>query len=470
MKSILLKIILLFTILNANNIIISPLFYSSYRSLGGTLSTKNDRILLTGMGFVAKFESKNFNIDLDFYNNRFYGINQKPNEFSNEQGLSWWKTVDEQSNKKGDKFDFDVANIKIYYVNNNSELFLGKFNRHWGNGKSSLSISNKSPSFPQFGFNWNINSKLKFEYFHGSLRSLIIDSLNIDYYQGIGARSPNLNRFIVGHRIDIKIFKKLSIGVSEMVIYGIRNLDMMYNIPFVPFWSLQHYLGDLDNLQFNFDFIYHINENIDFYGSLLIDEWRPSLTFTDSERNWFAYQVGIKSKNILFNNDFTLIEYTWTDHRIYKHRFPINDFYNHGYPIGFWGGPHSEEFYINYNFNKFNLSFEIDYSTSKRGELSEEMLNNQYFNNQDDFERYTTNYESIEIFELLVSKNIYKGLNFYVGFSIINWKNGGFDPFDNSIIDLIDTNKNSYNLGFSYNFNIKKQAPFINEQSIRYKI
>jgi len=51
-----------------------------------------------------------------------------------------------------------------------------------------------------------------------------------------------------------------------------------------------------------------------------------------------------------------------------------------------------------------------------------------------------------------------------------SWANGGFDPFDNSIIDLTDTNKNSYNLGFSYNFNIKKQTPFISKQSIRYKL
>ena len=35
---------------------------------------------------------------------------------------------------------------------------------------------------------------------------------------------------------------------------------------------------------------------------------------------------------------------------MYRHRFPINDFYSHGYPIGFWAGPHAEEFLISYEF------------------------------------------------------------------------------------------------------------------------
>ena len=470
MKLILLNIILLFSIIESKNLIISPLFYASYQSSGGIWSVEEKDILLGGWGIVGKYNYDNFNVKLDFYNNRFFGINKRPNYFSKEQGLAWWKSVDDENNPNQDAFDFDVANVKISYKNNNYELFSGKFNRHWGPGKSSLTISNKSPSFAQFGFNWTINPNIKFEYFHGSLKSLVIDSLNIDYYNELGIKNPNLNRFIAGHRIDFKIFPSMTLGASEIVVYGVRNMDMMYTIPFIPFWSLQHYLGDLDNIQLNFDFNWKINQKINLYGSFLIDEWRPSLTFNkNKERNWFAYQLGTKGKNLFINNDNLILEYTWTDHRVYRHRFEINDYYNHGYPLGFWAGPHSEELFLNYNFEKFNFLFEIKYSNAKRGLLTEEMLTNQYIDQNDDFERYSNTFESISLLEFVINKFIYIGLNIHLGFNLIDWENANFDPYEISQNNLKNVNKKSYSIGFSYNFDIQKQKAFINEKSIQLK-
>jgi len=467
MKKISIKICLIITLLNGSDLVISPIFYSSYEPLGGTWSTEENNILLGGWGIVSEINFEKFHIYSSAYNNRFIGITRKPNSFTKEQGVAWWKPVDAANNPNNNAFDFDVSNMKLSYEDKKFIAFLGKFNRHWGPGNSSLTISNKSPSFVQFGFNWSINSKINFEYFHGSLKSLIIDSIHTDYYNQVGSGKPNVNRFIAGHRIEIKVLPNLNIGANELVVYGVRNIDLMYCLPFAPFISLQQYLGDLDNIQWSIDFNWNLNKKLNLYGAFLIDEWMPSTTFDKDERNWFAYQFGVKSNNLFFKNDRALIEYTWTDHRIYRHRFSINDFYNHGYPIGFWGGPHAEELFLNYSFEKFNLIFDIEYSFSKRGELSDEMLNNQYNNNQDDFERYSNIYESIELLKVLINKNIYKGLNIHLGVNIINWKNGGFDPFTNSNNNLVDVNKKSYYLGLSYNFDINKQKPFINDESIR---
>ena len=471
MKIILINIILFFSVSQCKNLTISPLFYTSYQPLGGTWSVEENDIFLGGWGIIGKYNNDNFNIELDFYNNRFFGITHKPNSFSKEQGLSWWKAVDSANNSDNDTYDFDIANIKMTYSNNDYELFLGKFNRHWGPGESSLTISNKSPSFSQFGFNWNVNSNIKFEYFHGTLKSLVIDSLNIDYYnQILGSKNPNLNRFIAAHRIDFKISPNITLGASEMVVYGVRNMDMMYTVPFIPFWSLQHYLGDFDNIQLSFDFNWKINQKINLYGAFLIDEWSPSLTFDENERNWFAYQLGSRSKNLFINDDYIIIEYTWTDHRIYRHRFEINDYYNHGQPLGFWAGPHAEELLLNYSFEKFDFLFDFKYSNSKRGELTEDMLENQYTNENSDFERYSNIYESISLLEITVNKSIYKGLNIHLGFNVIDWKNGNFDPYETLSNDNLKTvNKKSYFVGLSYNFDINKQKAFINEKSIQVK-
>ena len=57
--------------------------------------------------------------------------------------------------------------------------------------------------------------------------------------------------------------------------------------------------------------------------------------------------------HLLNDSDKLRLEFTWTDSRIYHHRFQVNDYYSHEYPLGFWGGPHAEEFYFSYNINMF---------------------------------------------------------------------------------------------------------------------
>ena len=88
-----------------------------------------------------------------------------------------------------------------------------------------------------------------------------------------------------------------------------------------------------------------------FYGVILIDEWSPPYTFEKNTHNWFGWQSGLDWTNIYLQNDQLRLEYTWTDHRIYHHRFKVNDAYSWSYPIGFWAGPHAEEIYADYSFS-----------------------------------------------------------------------------------------------------------------------
>ena len=55
---------------------------------------------------ISTYEKNNLFIELDFYNKRFYGLKQRPNVFSKEQGLSWFSAVDSENNTNSDKFDF----------------------------------------------------------------------------------------------------------------------------------------------------------------------------------------------------------------------------------------------------------------------------------------------------------------------------------------------------------------------------
>ena len=461
------------SLLISNTITVAPIIYLNQESSGGTWNPEDKSISLGGWGLTAIGEFGKFNLELDAYNNRFFGIKGKPNYFSSEQGLAWFS-----NDAGGEQYDFDVSNMKLSYNYNSLVLEFGKFARHWGPGNSSLIISNKIPSFMQFGFTWNVNDNIYFEYFHGSLRSLEDDISNVEYYNQVGQNVPELNRYIAAHRLNWKLTDRLTIGASEAVVYGVRSIDLMYLLPFAPFLSLQQYLGDYDNVQWEIDLEWTLNSKINLYGSFLMDEWKPSWTFEKENNNWFAYQFGLNAKKLLLNDDNFIFEYNWIDHRVYRHRFSINDFYSHGYPLGFWGGPHSQELFLNYTFNKYGFNFSITYSDSERGELTEQMLQDQY-SNPNDYDRFSNISESISLFKLLVSKEILKGFNIHFGVSTIDWNNGNFDPFyvlsadeelDDYEADLIDISKTSITIGFSQNFDIFNQKSKLSKNSIKKSI
>ena len=195
---------------------------------------------------------------------------------------------------------------------------------------------------------------------------------------------------------------------------------------------------------------------LDIICDLSIDEWDPRFTFKEKDQNWFAYQFGFEKKNIAKSNDKLRIEYNWTDYRVYRNKYPITDYYSHNYPLGFWGGPHSEEFYVDYKLPVRNLDLFISYSYSIRGELSDSMSINQY-DEELYYERYTGITEEKNKLSLFIIKELIKGFYLWFGYEYINWKNAGFDPINQDLIEFQDVKKNSFNLRLFYNFDIDRR-------------
>ncbi len=338
--------------------------------------------------------------------------------------------------------------MELQYVNNQSIFFISTLSPKVDISRSSLIISNKIPSLPHFGFKWNIDEKLKFHYIHGRLKSGVNDSTMIDI---MGNKTNEKDRYFAFHQLQYRPNKFLEIRAGEIVVYGNRGIELGYSIPFIPFWSMQHFLGDLDNIQWNLISIIKPINSLKLYNVFLMDEFRPGLVFEKNNRNWFAFQFGIVKDNIFWNSDKFQIEYSWTDHRIYRHRFPINDFYSYDYPLGFWAGPHAEELFISYKFTMMNTDFEISLSNAKRGELSEQMIIDQYATIYN--ERFNGISEKKSIFNIQVNRVIFENINALVGLKVIDWKNAGFEPFNNYNNDkLIDIKKSSINFSLEYNY------------------
>ena len=384
---------------------------------------------LTINGLFQFTSAKNLDINSTFLNPDL-NLEHQRDYFSNE--MTW----------------FESSMLNIQYDLKDMVLSFGKFNRHWGAGRSNLILSNNVPSFPQAGFTWQMAKNLSLEYFSGLLASQIEDTTNSNYNNDAGQRKVYTQRSITGHRLIWKISPTLSFSAMETVIFGNRSIDFHYLLPFIPFWSMQRYVGDTDNIQMSAEILWEKTENFQLFGALFVDEWRPEWTFNDKNRNWFGYQIGLIGTNILSENDKVQLEYTWTDHRVYRHRFNINDSYSYNYSLGFWAGPHADELFLAYNYQFKGIDMTTSFSHLKRGELTENMRVGQY--EDINYERFSGKTESRNIASIAGTKGIFNNMVLIrVGCDWIDWTNPGFNPYSPNRVSVKDFSKFSLNIGLT---------------------
>ena len=441
-------IALLVCFIGAEGLSIRPLAFGSQQMKGGIWSADSSSVSIGGFGVNIAYKKNQWSFAGQWIYTSVHGTSTNPFSFSHEQGKPFsqrYSTLD------GD-FWYDDADMIIQFEGDTYSFYFGKYDRFWGPGISSLTVSGRVPSFPQFGFDWNVLPNLKMSYFHGFLNSNILDSTRAKYYTGVGTKQFDVPRSVAGHRLEWKPFDFLTLGATDLVVYAVRPLEVTYLMPFIPFWALQHYLEDTDNLLMAGDITWHIAKQRRAYIVWMLDEWSLENTFNkEKERNWFGWQFGLDWGSLIRENDRFQIEYTWTDHRVYRHRFEVNDMYSSGYPLGFWGGPHAEEFYAEYGTKLFGMDAVFSHSAVKRGELTDAMLENQYDQSQENYQRYSGIVEERSVTEIQFIKTMWKPeLLVFFGLGFLDWKNAGFDPLNPNATK--DIQKTSFTLGFSYNF------------------
>ena len=351
----------------AQELILTPEFKYNFQSDSEeyslkNLSTQDFEFILNG-----KLRKNNLGIILRAGYHLLDGTSNNQSDFTRKKGLHWIETP---PGFKNDQCNYYIADMKIEYGDSKTYFYLNKWDKKWGPGVNSLTISDKIPTFFHFGFKWEVLGNLDFEYFHGSLKSGINNTSVDSYYKELGSRQLDIARNIVGHRLQWIVSPSIIISASELVVYANRSIDLAYLLPFTPFFSIQTYLGETDNIIMNAD-IQYLYKNMNLYFSFIMDEWSPLYTFDD---------------------------------RVYRHRLSANNYYSWGYPVGFWGGPHSEEFYFSYSFNLNNNNCQILYTSAKRGVLSDSLLVDQYNRPSLDpiYQRYSQGLEKKNLLSIIM--------------------------------------------------------------------
>ncbi|MEL1226829.1 MAG: hypothetical protein VW963_08795 [Candidatus Neomarinimicrobiota bacterium] len=421
---------------------VKPIIFTLHSSNGSDWVYEKTPLTSFGAGLSFKFQNPAWSVLLEYMQLGFIGqINHSLYSFSSIKSLPYL-----DKSKDADGYWSEYVKTKIAYKLKSAEIYLGIFDWNVGHGVNSIHISKKSPSFPQIGFSWQIKKNLNFIYFHGFLNSGVNDSSRSVFYENeISQRIIDVPRNVAYHRLEWRPINNFVLGLNESVIYSLRNLDFHYLIPVAPFYPIENYLGDTDNIQMGFDFLYTFTTKQSFYVGFFMDELTPEWIFNSKNHNWFAYQLGYGIDDLIFKNSSFIFEYNWTDQRIYKHKYKINDFYSHGEPLGFWAGPHSEELLANYSLKVDYYEISIDYSMVKRGLISDETTITNY--NDTYNPRYSDGYELKNYFSvrLQAASNV-QGLSYIIGVNQIRFENKGL------INDYSSSNKYSIELGIFYNY------------------
>jgi hypothetical protein len=259
----------------------------------------------------------------------------------------------------------------ITYSNNWLTVALVKDHFVWGNNYNGSNIfSGKSPSFATLKLNIHPVKWFDFNYVHGWLSSMVIDSLR-SYNYSYGKRLVYYPKSLTANMLTITPFKKLNISIGNSIIYSDMN-NIAYAIPFFFYKSLDHSNVSNNrggsNAQMFFDISSRQIKFVHLYTSFFIDEISISRMWTDSSQsNFISGKAGIGISNLIPNTTI-IAEYTRSNPIVYKHFIPTTTFESSDYNLGHYLRDNSRELFLCIRFKPINkLRIELSYTKAEHG-------------------------------------------------------------------------------------------------------
>ena len=102
-------------------------------------------------------------------------------------------------------------------------------------------------------------------------------------------------RFLYAHRFAFN-GATWRLGWTEMILSAERDVEPLYLVPVFPYLFTEHYLGDPDNKQMDFDASWRLLPGVELSGELFLDDLQNYFGFlSDGWGNKWALGVGLKA-------------------------------------------------------------------------------------------------------------------------------------------------------------------------------
>ena len=245
----------------------------------------------------------------------------------------------------------------------------------WGNNYNGAAIfGGNNPSFTQLKLHIAPVKWFEFNYFHGWLNSMVVDSSEsywVNNSYGADYREVYHKKFIASNMLTFTPFKNLKLSAGNSIIYSDDKVNPVYLIPVLFYKSVDHSLtSGIDNMnsQMFLDVSSRQIKNLHLYASLFIDELSVNRFTMDDEWNFFSWKAGFRVWDLPVRNLSLTTEFTYTYPLTFQHYVPTLTFETAHYNLGHYLRDNSREWYVALNYRPLRtMDLCFFYSEALRG-------------------------------------------------------------------------------------------------------
>jgi hypothetical protein len=245
----------------------------------------------------------------------------------------------------------------------------------WGNNYNGANIfGGNNPTFVQLKLNISPVKWFDFNYFHGWLNSMVVDSSNsywVTNSYGTSYRESYHKKFIAANMFTFTPFKNLNVSAGNSIVYTDENINPAYLVPLFFYKSVDHSLtSGIDNMnsQMFFDISSRQIKNLHLYATMFIDELSVSRFTSKDQWNFFSYKAGFRITDFPFANLSFTSEFTYTYPLTYQHYVPTLTFQTMDYNLGHYLRDNSREWYVAFDYRPLQtLDINLSFSDAIRG-------------------------------------------------------------------------------------------------------
>ncbi|KAB2925482.1 MAG: hypothetical protein F9K22_03215 [Bacteroidetes bacterium] len=270
-------------------------------------------------------------------------------------------------------YEYDPIDAQMNLDIAGAALSVEKMHNVWGTAeRGTIILSNKAPSYPQIKLRMPLGDDITFTYLHGWLHSNSMDSLRTYAVTGYGEPLTRVifrQKYIAAHMVEFSLWDGVDIAIGESEIYGGRNPEVLYLIPFMFFKGAEHWMYDTDNSQMFMSADLNVVRDYNLYFSLFLDEFSTEdFYLSHRQRNQLAFTTGIRAYDLVMPDTRLTVEYTRLNPWVYNHKFPDATFQSHGVDLGHWLGQNGDLFFIQAQWQPMrSMTLAIQFESLRKG-------------------------------------------------------------------------------------------------------
>lgn len=250
-----------------------------------------------------------------------------------------------------------------------------KERQQWGDNYNGANIfGGNNPTFVQLRLQLNPVSWFSFNYFHGWLNSMVVDSADsywVNNSYGADYREVYHRKFIAANMFTFTPVKYLYISAGNSIIYSDQNMNPVYLIPLFFYKSIDHSLSSgIDNMNSHmyFDISSRQIKHLHLYASLFVDEMSVARFTKNDEWNFFSWKAGFRLAGLPLPDLSLTAEFTYTYPLTYQHYVPTLTFESNRFNLGHYLKDNAKEWYVSLDYRPVRaMDVNIFYLDALRG-------------------------------------------------------------------------------------------------------